>query len=142
MKRILFALLALVVNLAAVSLSAQNPNQPGPGGPPPSANGEVQGKVVDTAANTPLSRASITVRRAKDSALVTGALTGPDGGFRVQGLRPGKYYLRAASAEPTPRAWRAVARAAGALGDVTRQADALEKADKLGAQSQKDPSHD
>jgi ferric enterobactin receptor len=103
MKRILFALLALVVNLAAVSLSAQNPNQPGPGGPPPSANGEVQGKVVDTAANTPLSRASITVRRAKDSALVTGALTGPDGGFRVQGLRPGKYYLRAASIGFGPR---------------------------------------
>jgi len=63
----------------------------------------VQGKVVDTAANTPLSRASITVRRAKDSVLVTGALTGPDGGFRVQGLRPGKYYLRAASIGFGPR---------------------------------------
>jgi ferric enterobactin receptor len=103
MKRILFALLALAVNLAAVSLPAQNPNQPGPAGPPPSGNGEVQGKVVDTAANTPLSRASITVRRAKDSTLVTGALTGPDGGFRVQGLRPGKYYLRAASIGFGPR---------------------------------------
>ena len=103
MKRILFALLALVVNLAAVSLPAQNPNQPGPAGPPPSGNGEVQGKVVDTAANTALARASITVRRAKDSVLVTGALTGPDGGFRIQGLRPGKYYLRAASIGFGPR---------------------------------------
>jgi outer membrane receptor protein involved in Fe transport len=103
MKRILFALLALVVNLAAVSLPAQNPNQPGPGGPPPAANGEVFGKIVDTAANTPLARASITVRRAKDSTLVTGALTGTDGAFRVQGLRPGKYYLRAASIGFGPR---------------------------------------
>jgi len=103
MKRILFALLALVVNLAAVSLPAQNPNQPGQAGPPPSGNGEVQGKVVDTAANTALARASITVRRAKDSTLVTGALTGPDGGFRIQGLRPGKYYLRAASIGFGPR---------------------------------------
>lgn len=103
MKRILFVLLALVVNLAAVSLAAQNPNQPAAAGPPPSANGEVLGKIVDTAANTPLARASITVRRAKDSTLVTGALTGTDGGFRVQGLRPGKYFLRAASIGFGPR---------------------------------------
>jgi outer membrane receptor protein involved in Fe transport len=103
MKRILFALLALVVNLAAVSLPAQNPNQPGAAGPPPAANGEVFGKIVDTAASTPLARASVTVRRAKDSTLVTGALTGTDGAFRVQGLRPGKYYLRAASIGFGPR---------------------------------------
>jgi outer membrane receptor protein involved in Fe transport len=103
MKRILFALLALLVNLAAVSLPAQNPNQPRPAGPPPSGIGEVQGSVVDTAAKAPLARASITVRSAKDSTLVAGALASTDGGFRIQGLRPGKYYLRAASIGFGPR---------------------------------------
>ena len=103
MKRILFALLALLLNVAAVSLPAQNPTQARPAGPPPSGNGEVQGTVVDTAANTPLARASITVRNAKDSALVTGALATADGGFRIQGLRSGTYYLRATSIGYRPR---------------------------------------
>jgi len=103
MKRILFALLALLINLAAVSLPAQNPTQARPAGPPPSGNGEVQGTVVDTAAHTPLARASITVRSAKDSTLVAGALAGADGGFKIQGLRPGAYYLRAASIGFGPR---------------------------------------
>jgi ferric enterobactin receptor len=103
MKRILFALLALLLNLAAVSLPAQNPTQARPAGPPPSGNGEVQGTVVDTAAHTPLARASITVRSTKDSTLVAGALAGADGGFKIQGLRPGSYYLRAASIGFGPR---------------------------------------
>jgi ferric enterobactin receptor len=103
MKRILFALLALLLNVAAVSLPAQNPTQAGPAGPPPSGNGQVQGTVVDTAAHTPLAHASITVRNAKDSALIAGALASADGGFRIQGLRPGSYYLRAASIGYGPR---------------------------------------
>ena len=103
MKRILLALLALLLNVAAVSLPAQNPTQARPAGPPPSGNGEVQGTVVDTAANTPLARASITVRNAKDSALVTGALATADGGFRIQSLRSGTYYLRATSIGYRPR---------------------------------------
>ncbi|HMI48116.1 MAG TPA: TonB-dependent receptor [Gemmatimonadaceae bacterium] len=103
MKRILFALLALLLNVAAVSLPAQNPTQQRPAGPPPSGNGEVQGTVVDTAAHAPLARASITVRSAKDSTLIAGALATADGGFRIQGLRPGSYYLRAASIGYGPR---------------------------------------
>jgi outer membrane receptor protein involved in Fe transport len=98
MKRILSYVLALV--LAAVgSVQAQNPTpaQARPSGPPPSAIGEVLGTVVDTADKAPVPRASITVRTKADSVLVTGAYTGPDGGFRVQGLRPGAYYLRAVS---------------------------------------------
>jgi len=47
------------------------------------------------------------------------------------------YYLRAAAAEPTAKAWRAVARAAGAIGQISQQAEALEKADKLVGQSQR-----
>lgn len=98
MKRILSYVLALVL-AAAGSVQAQNPApaQARPSGPPPSAIGEVLGTVVDTADKAPVPRASITVRTKADSVLVTGAYTGPDGGFRVQGLRPGAYYLRAVS---------------------------------------------
>jgi len=98
MKRILSYVLALVL-AAAGSVQAQNPTpaQARPSGPPPSAIGEVLGTVVDTADKAPVPRASITVRNKADSVLVAGAYTGPDGGFRVQGLRPGAYYLRAVS---------------------------------------------
>jgi ferric enterobactin receptor len=98
MKRILSYVLALVL-AAAGTVQAQNPTpaQARPSGPPPSAIGEVLGTVVDTADKAPVPRASITVRTKADSVLVTGAYTGPDGGFRVQGLRPGAYYLRAVS---------------------------------------------
>src|SRR5688572_22454604 len=94
MKRIVSAVFALVL-AAAGSVEAQNPTQAGPSGPPPNGIGEVFGTVVDTADQTPVSRASITVRTKADSALVTGAYTSPDGAFRIQGLRPGAYYLRA-----------------------------------------------
>src|ERR1700674_3840646 len=84
MKRIMFAVLALVL-AAAGSVQAQNPSQARPSGPPPSANGEILGTIVDTADKAPVARASITVRTKADSALVTGAYTNPDGTFRIQG---------------------------------------------------------
>jgi len=102
MKRTAFAVLALVL-AAAGSIQAQNPTQPRPSGPPPSGIGEVLGSVVDTADKAPVPRASITVRTKADSALVAGAYTGPDGAFRIQGLRPGAYYFRAASIGFKPR---------------------------------------
>ena len=102
MKRIVFVVLALVLG-AAGSVQAQNPSQARPAGPPPAANGEILGSVVDTADKAPVARASITVRTKADSALVTGAYTGPDGSFRIQGLRPGSYYLRAVSIGFKPR---------------------------------------
>ncbi len=92
MNRIPLVVLALVL-AASGSVQAQNPTpgQARPSGPPPSGIGEVIGTVVDTADKAPVARASITIRTKADSALVTGAYTGTDGGFRVQGLRPGAY---------------------------------------------------
>ena len=102
MKRISFAVLALVL-ASAGSVRAQNPTQARPSGPPPSGIGEVLGSVVDTADKSPVARASLTIRSKADSALVTGAYTNPDGTFRIQGLRPGAYYLRAVSIGFKPR---------------------------------------
>ena len=88
--------LALVL-VSAGTAQAQNPTQARPSGPPPSGIGEVLGTVVDTADKALVARASITIRTRADSTLVTGAYSGTDGGFRVQGLKPGAYYLRAVS---------------------------------------------
>jgi ferric enterobactin receptor len=104
MKRILFALLALVLNLAAVSLQAQNPAGPPAGaqqGPP--AIGEVRGSIVSadtTGAAVP--RPAIAVRNKSDGKLVTGAYGSDDGSFRIQGLRLGTYYLRVSGVGFTP----------------------------------------
>ena len=88
---------ALGLLLAAGSLSAQGPGPGGPGGPggpPPAGPGEVKGTIVDQKSSAPVARASVTVRNKATSALVTGAIAGPNGAFRVQGLRPGAYSVR------------------------------------------------
>ncbi|HEX6629054.1 MAG TPA: carboxypeptidase-like regulatory domain-containing protein, partial [Gemmatimonadaceae bacterium] len=104
MKRILFAVLALLLNLAAVSLQAQNPGaRPPAGQPPAAAPGEVRGSIVaadSSAAAVP--RPAIAVRNKSDGKLVTGAYGAEDGTFRVQGLRPGTYYLRVSGIGFTP----------------------------------------
>jgi ferric enterobactin receptor len=104
MKRIAFAVLALVLG-AAGSIHAQNPTQAVPIAGPSAANGEVLGTVVDTATREPVGRASVAVRSKKDSSLVTGAIAGADGSFRIQGLRPGDYYLRTTSIGFKPRSY-------------------------------------
>jgi ferric enterobactin receptor len=95
-----FALVAGVL-LAAAPLSAQAPAGPGGpggpaarGGPPPSGPGEVKGIVVETTSGAPVPRASVAIRAKSNGVLAAGAIAGPDGAFRVQGLRPGAYSLR------------------------------------------------
>src|SRR5437763_749243 len=96
MKRILFALLALLLNLAAVSVKAQNPAGPPPGAQqPPQAPGEVRGSIVAAdSTGLAVARPAVAVRSKADGKLVTGAYGADDGTFRIQGLRPGTYYLR------------------------------------------------
>ncbi|HEV7993792.1 MAG TPA: TonB-dependent receptor [Gemmatimonadaceae bacterium] len=95
--------LALVagVLLAAAPLSAQAPAGPGGpggpagrGGPPPSGPGEVKGIVAEATSGAPVPRASVAIRAKANGMLAAGAIAGPDGAFRVQGLRPGAYSLR------------------------------------------------
>ncbi|HKH91161.1 MAG TPA: TonB-dependent receptor [Gemmatimonadaceae bacterium] len=54
----------------------------------------MKGTIVDQKSSAPVARASVTVRNKATSALVTGAIAGPNGAFRVQGLRPGVYSVR------------------------------------------------
>jgi outer membrane receptor protein involved in Fe transport len=103
MQRPLLSTLALSV-LSAAPLLAQTPGQapaaarpaaqrPAPQ-PPAAGPGEVRGSVVDAESSAPVARASVAVWSAADSALVAGAIARPDGSFRIEGLRPGTYYLR------------------------------------------------
>ncbi|HEX5871258.1 MAG TPA: TonB-dependent receptor, partial [Longimicrobium sp.] len=96
MKRLLVAI-ALSALSAAPAL-AQTPGQRPPGQapaqPPTAGPGEIRGTVVDSETGAPVPSASVEVWSAADSALVAGAIARPDGTFRIQGLRPGSYYLR------------------------------------------------
>ncbi|HEX2207432.1 MAG TPA: TonB-dependent receptor, partial [Longimicrobium sp.] len=78
-----------------------------PGGTPPAGarpmgapgamqqqGGTVRGTVADAQSGQPMGTAQIAVWSAADSTLVTGAVARPDGTFRIDGLRPGRYYLR------------------------------------------------
>ncbi|HEU4880806.1 MAG TPA: TonB-dependent receptor [Longimicrobium sp.] len=98
MKR-LAVVLALSLLSGATPLLAQPGGPPAgqqrPPQPPPAAGpGEIRGTVVDAESNAPVGTASVEVWSAADSALVAGALARPDGSFRIQGLRPGTYFLR------------------------------------------------
>jgi ferric enterobactin receptor len=92
MKSTLAAALGLL--LAAGTLPAQAPTRGAPGAPPPAGNGEIKGTIVDLKSSAPVARASVSVRAKSSGALVAGALAGPNGIFRVQGLRPGTYAVR------------------------------------------------
>src|SRR4051812_37084329 len=97
MKRSTFAVFSLALICAALPSGAQAPGARPPATQPPQAPGEVRGVITDGDANIPLARATVTVRTKPNGALVTGAVAKDDGTFRVQGLRPGKYYIHVTS---------------------------------------------
>jgi ferric enterobactin receptor len=96
------ALAAALLAVSAGAAAAQQQPPPGarPGAPagapgqPPVAPGQIHGSVVDAATGRPVGAAQVAVRSAADSSLVTGAVVRPDGTFRIEGLRPGRYVLR------------------------------------------------
>ncbi len=95
MRRLLLALIGLLIAAGAHDLAAQAPARSPATAPVPAGNGEVRGIIVDLASSAPISRASVAVRVKGQAQLLAGAIATPDGAFRVQGLRPGTYTLRA-----------------------------------------------
>jgi len=55
--------------------------------------GTISGKVHDSSSRAPLEYANVVLYSAKDSALVTGAVTNPNGNFQISEIATGDYYL-------------------------------------------------
>ena len=100
MKRTVVSTLGFLFAVTAAT-QAQNPAGP-PAGPPPAA-GEVSGTIVAADNSGPVARPAIAVRSQKDSSQVTGTIGTQDGTFRIQGLRPGAYYLRVSGLGFSPK---------------------------------------
>ncbi|MEW5847096.1 MAG: TonB-dependent receptor [Bacteroidota bacterium] len=56
-------------------------------------NGIITGKVIDSLDRTGVEFANIALYKLKDSSLVTGTLTDASGGFMLEKLMPGRYYI-------------------------------------------------
>ena len=97
-------MLGLLLAGSVGSIQAQTPGSPaGAQQPPALPPGEVTGSIVADDNAAPVPRAAIAVRKKSDSTMVTGANGANDGTFKVQGLRPGTYYLRVSGIGFTPK---------------------------------------
>jgi outer membrane receptor protein involved in Fe transport len=95
-RRPVIAALGLFVLIGVRIASAQTPaGPPNPAAGPPPAAGEVRGKIVEAKTEAPVARASVSLRVKGSTAIITGAIASQDGSFRLPGLRPGVYSLRA-----------------------------------------------
>jgi hypothetical protein len=91
-------LIAALLCLQAAAQAQQHgpPSTPRPSQPaPPWSEGEIGGTVVSAASGEPVARASVTLRSAADSQVVSGVFSGSGGAFRVRGLPAGRYLVRA-----------------------------------------------
>ena len=91
-----FPLLAVVLLLAGWTSLAQAQGRPGgprAGGGPPAPTGTISGSVVDGESSEAVGTATVAVWQAQDSTLVTGAVSDAAGAFRIDRLRPGRYYV-------------------------------------------------
>ncbi len=57
--------------------------------------GTVTGKIIEAKSKDPMEFASVALYREKDSTLVTGGISGPDGSFTLKDVPNGSYYLEA-----------------------------------------------
>ena len=62
---------------------------------PRAGAGEIRGRLIDSTSGHAVTSGSISLRRAGDTSFVGGALPKEDGSFRIDGLAPGRYTLRA-----------------------------------------------
>src|SRR5687767_5004541 len=95
MRTILIAAIACSLAGAHNTLQAQAPTRPNPN-QQVAAIGEIRGKVLDAEGKTPIAMASVAVWTKVNPMLVAGAMTRPDGSFRIEGLTPGSYTVKIA----------------------------------------------
>jgi ferric enterobactin receptor len=81
--------------LAASNIAAQAPAGPAPQNGQAAPNFEIRGKIVEDKTDLAIPRASVSLRAKGSTVILTGAIANQDGTFRLQGLRPGVYALRA-----------------------------------------------
>lgn len=108
MRTVLASLALLLV--AALPATAR-------GQTPAAGPGVIHGVVV-SAAGEPLAGASVAVRRAADSTVVGGKITGRDGRFRVEGVPEGRYLVQVGLLGHTPQRREATVAAGAATVDL------------------------
>ena len=109
---------AMVVLLAApISSSAQD-----------APKADMRGRVVNSASNTPFAGATVTVIAAGSQLTLARAASGPDGAFRITGLKPARYHvqIRALGYAPWDNPSVTVASASIDLGTIRLVSVALE----------------
>jgi ferric enterobactin receptor len=95
-RRALIVAVGLLVLSGVQITGAQNPaGPPNAGGQPPAAPGEIRGRIVEAKTEAPVARASVSLRAKGSTTILTGAIAADNGTFRLPGLRPGIYTLRA-----------------------------------------------
>ena len=83
-----------LVALALATTAQLAVAQPQPSAQQPEPQFEIRGKVVESETGAPVPRASVALRIKGQTTILTGAIAGPDGSFRLSGLRPGTFTLR------------------------------------------------
>ena len=61
---------------------------------PDPKGGSISGRIVDASSNQPMEYVSVALFRTSDSSLVTGAISNPDGKFKLEKISAGAYYLK------------------------------------------------
>ncbi|MDP4206335.1 MAG: carboxypeptidase-like regulatory domain-containing protein, partial [Bacteroidota bacterium] len=85
--------LILFFSIITTTLFAQNPRTSNSYSSTPLAGGTIKGKVIDASSNQPMEYTTVALYSAKDSTLVTGIISAPDGTFTISSVRVGRYYL-------------------------------------------------
>jgi len=89
MKKTLLAIfLATAINLFMMPISKAENIVPDPKG------GVISGRIVDASSNQPMEYVSVALYRVSDSSLVTGAISNPEGKFKLEKISTGVYYLK------------------------------------------------
>ena len=122
--RPLLATIATLACLAAPSPALAQGAPPSSSARPapqvPQGAGRVDGIAIHAASGQPIGSATVTVHAEGETALLGGALTRPNGGFRIEGLRPGRYTVRVRSLGFAPVTRTAVVTAAAPTVDLGR----------------------